>query len=82
MLVPGDRLRRPALPQHPAMHLPSPASSAIRVILDDVMMPNAFAVGPDGQLYFPVMGANEIWRIDLAGGTPGWSQRISACPTA
>jgi sugar lactone lactonase YvrE len=24
-------------------------------------------VGPDGRLYFPVMGANEIWRIDPDG---------------
>jgi streptogramin lyase len=27
-------------------------------------------VGPDGLLYFPVMGANEIWRIDPDGGEP------------
>lgn len=27
-------------------------------------------VGPDGLLYFPVMGANEIWRIDPDGGQP------------
>jgi sugar lactone lactonase YvrE len=27
-------------------------------------------VGPDGLLYFPVMGANEIWRIDADGGEP------------
>jgi len=34
-------------------------------------MANAMDVGPDGLLYFPVMGANEIWRIDPdAGGTP------------
>jgi sugar lactone lactonase YvrE len=41
---------------------------APRVILQDVPMPNAFAVGPDGKLYFPVMGTNEIWRIGLEGG--------------
>jgi sugar lactone lactonase YvrE len=41
---------------------------APRVLLQDVPMPNAFSVGPDGKLYFPVMGANEIWRIGLAGG--------------
>lgn len=35
-----------------------------RVLLEDVPMPNAMEVGPDGLLYFPVMGANEIWRID------------------
>src|SRR5690606_10214433 len=43
---------------------------APRIILDNVPMPNAFEVGPDGKLYFPVMGTNEIWRVDLQGGTP------------
>lgn len=41
---------------------------ALRVLVDDVPMPNAFDVGPDGKLYFPVMGANEIWRVGLDGG--------------
>lgn len=35
-----------------------------RVLLEDVPSPNAMEFGPDGLLYFPVMGANEIWRID------------------
>ena len=35
-----------------------------RILLEDVPSPNAMEVGPDGLLYFPVMGANEIWRID------------------
>ena len=39
-------------------------------MLDNVPMPNAFDVGPDGKLYFPVMGTNEIWRISLDGGAP------------
>lgn len=43
---------------------------APRVLLDNVPMPNAMQVGPDGLLYFPVMGANEIWRMPLTGGTP------------
>jgi sugar lactone lactonase YvrE len=43
---------------------------APRMILDNVPMPNAMDVGPDGKLYFPVMGTNEIWRISLNGGTP------------
>ncbi len=43
---------------------------ASRVLLDNVPMPNAFEVGPDGKLYFPVMGTNEIWRISLEGGAP------------
>lgn len=41
-----------------------------RVLLDDVPMANAMEVGPDGLLYFPVMGANEIWRIDPDGNGP------------
>lgn len=43
---------------------------APRVLLEDVPMPNAMEVGPDGKLYFPVMGMNEIWRISLEGGAP------------
>lgn len=45
-------------------------TGATRIILDKVPMPNAFEIGPDGLLYFPVMGANEIWRVNPAGGTP------------
>ncbi|MFZ0833183.1 MAG: gluconolaconase, partial [Mycobacterium sp.] len=45
-----------------------PAGGSPRVLLDNVPSPNAMEVGPDGMLYFPVMGANEIWRIDLSGG--------------
>lgn len=41
-----------------------------RVILDDVLMPNAFEVGPDGKLYYPVMGLNQIHRVSLDGGEP------------
>jgi sugar lactone lactonase YvrE len=40
------------------------------VLLENVPSPNAMEVGPDGLLYFPVMGANEIWRIDPEGGDP------------
>lgn len=43
---------------------------APRVLLENVPMPNAMEVGPDGRLYFPVMGTNEIWRVDLTGGKP------------
>jgi sugar lactone lactonase YvrE len=39
---------------------------APRVIKDGIPMANAFEVGPDGRLYAPIMGANEIWAIDLA----------------
>jgi sugar lactone lactonase YvrE len=40
---------------------------APRIILENVPMANAFEVGPDGKLYFPVMGTNEIWRVNLDG---------------
>lgn len=40
---------------------------APRVILDNVPSPNAMEFGPDGLLYFPVLDANEIWRIDPDG---------------
>jgi sugar lactone lactonase YvrE len=41
---------------------------AVRTILEGVPMANAFQIGPDGKLYMPVMGANEIWRVDVATG--------------
>jgi sugar lactone lactonase YvrE len=43
---------------------------APRVLLENVPMPNAMEVGPDGMLYIPVMGSNEIWRVSLEGGAP------------
>ena len=43
---------------------------APRVICENIPMVNAFEVGPDGKLYFPAQGANEIWRISLDGGEP------------
>jgi sugar lactone lactonase YvrE len=41
---------------------------ALRIIKSGIPMANAFDVGPDGRLYAPIMGANEIWAIDLATG--------------
>lgn len=41
---------------------------APRIILENVVMPNAFEVGPDGKLYYPVMGLNQIHRVSLDGG--------------
>lgn len=41
-----------------------------KILLEDVPMPNAMEVGPDGMLYIPIMGANEIWRIHPDGGKP------------
>ncbi|MCP9273751.1 SMP-30/gluconolactonase/LRE family protein [Mycolicibacterium arenosum] len=41
-----------------------------RVLLENMPSPNAMEVGPDGMLYFPVMTANEIWRIDPDAAEP------------
>ncbi|WP_370330074.1 SMP-30/gluconolactonase/LRE family protein [Mycolicibacterium hippocampi] len=38
--------------------------SAPRILVDNLPSPNAMEVGPDGLLYYPVMTANEIWRVD------------------
>ena len=57
-------------------------SGAPRVLLDNVPMPNAMEVGPDGMLYFPVMGANEIWRVSLDGGAPEVVARDLGVPDA
>jgi sugar lactone lactonase YvrE len=43
---------------------------APRVLLENLPLPNAMEVGPDGLLYYPLMGLNEIWRINPEGGTP------------
>ena len=47
-----------------------------RVLLQNVPSPNAMEVGPDGLLYFPVMGANEIWRID-PDTTDGIAEKVA-----
>jgi sugar lactone lactonase YvrE len=44
-----------------------PAGGAPRLILGGIPMTNAFEIGPDGKLYFPVMATSEIWRINLDG---------------
>ncbi len=41
---------------------------APKVLLEGLMMPNACEVGPDGKLYFPVLGTNEIARVSPDGG--------------
>ncbi|MDD9966221.1 MAG: SMP-30/gluconolactonase/LRE family protein [Myxococcales bacterium] len=41
-----------------------------RVLVENLPLPNAMEVGPDGLLYYPVMGTNDIWRIHPDGGTP------------
>lgn len=47
-----------------------------RVLVDGLPSPNAMEVGPDGWLYYPLMTANEIWRIDPDGH--GEPQRVAA----
>jgi sugar lactone lactonase YvrE len=43
------------------------STGAQRLLLENLPSPNAMEVGPDGMLYFPLMTANEIWRIDPDG---------------
>src|SRR6266481_909563 len=38
--------------------------------------------GADGKLYFPAIGANEIWRVSPEGGTPEKFAGDLAVPTA
>src|SRR3954447_6714073 len=40
------------------------AGGAPRILAENLPSPNAMEVGPDGLLYFPLMTANEIWRVD------------------
>jgi sugar lactone lactonase YvrE len=53
-----------------------PNGGAPRIILEGLVLPNALAPGPDGKLYFPSVGADEIWRVDPAGGKP--AERVRA----
>jgi sugar lactone lactonase YvrE len=46
------------------------AGGAPRVLVENLPMPNALEAGPDGKLYYPVLGTNDIWRIDPNGGEP------------
>jgi sugar lactone lactonase YvrE len=52
------------------LELDPATGSVLRVIAENVVMPNAMEVGPDGLLYYPVMGLNEIWRVSPDGGEP------------
>jgi sugar lactone lactonase YvrE len=42
-------------------------TGAQRLLLENLPSPNAMEVGPDGLLYYPLMTANEIWRVDPDG---------------
>ncbi|MGV0642063.1 SMP-30/gluconolactonase/LRE family protein [Mycolicibacterium sp. XJ2546] len=49
-----------------------------RVLLEDLPSPNAMEVGPDGLLYYPLMTANEIWRLDPDPNKHSEPQRVTA----
>lgn len=55
---------------------------APRLIAGNLPLPNALSVGPDGNIYFPAIGANEIWRVSLEGGKPEVFATDLAVPTA
>lgn len=52
------------------------ATGAQRIVAENLPSPNAMEVGPDGLLYFPLMTANEIWRIDPFAAEPA-PQRVA-----
>ena len=52
-------------------------TGAQRILLEDLPSPNAMEVGPDGLLYYPLMTANEIWRLDLDSSGNGEPQRVA-----
>ena len=53
---------------------------APRMLADNLPLPNALRLGPDGNIYFPVLGENAIWRIPVAGGRPNRSPRTLDFP--
>ncbi len=53
-----------------------------RLMADNLALPNALMVGPDGMLYFPQIADGEIWRCALEGGTPERFVDGLAVPTA
>lgn len=46
----------------------NPVTGEPRVLLEGLELPNALDTGPDGYLYFPLVGKGEIWRIHPDGG--------------
>jgi sugar lactone lactonase YvrE len=53
-----------------------------RLLADNLPLPNALQLGPDGNIYFPVIGADEIWRVPVGGGRPERFVGDLAVPTA
>jgi sugar lactone lactonase YvrE len=50
---------------------------APRILAENLPSPNAMEVGPDGLLYFPLMTANEIWRVDPDPDKHSEPQRVA-----
>lgn len=59
-----------------------PDGRAPRQLADNLPLPNALQLGPDGNIYFPVLGENAIWRIPLSGGRPEPFAKDLGLPTA
>lgn len=59
-----------------------PDGSRPRILAENLPAPNALAVGPDGNLYFPLVTENEIWRVPVAGGPAERFVGGLAVPTA
>ncbi len=53
------------------------STGAQRILLEDLPSPNAMEVGPDGLLYYPLMVANEIWRLDPDPDKHSEPQRVA-----
>jgi sugar lactone lactonase YvrE len=53
------------------------STGAQRILLENLPSPNAMEVGPDGLLYYPLMTANEIWRIDQDPDRHSEPQRVA-----
>ena len=64
------------------LELDPAGEKAPTVLAEDLAMPNAFAMGPDGALWFPQVLAGEIWRYDLDTKTLECRFTDLATPTA
>lgn len=53
------------------------SNGSARILLENLPSPNAMEVGPDGLLYYPLMTANEIWRVDPDPNKHSEPQRVA-----
>jgi sugar lactone lactonase YvrE len=53
------------------------ATGASRILLENLPSPNAMEIGPDGMLYYPLMTANEIWRVNPDSNKHSEPQRVT-----